>query len=76
MIPIEFEGQNVVFAKEQPQYNKLPAHISECGIVTTCWELTPEERIDLIETGRVYLRQMTFNNPLQPVLMTITNPIT
>lgn len=75
MIAIEFDGYNVVYAKNQPEYLPLPAHKTEEGIVTTCWELTPKERVELLETGKIYLRQMTFNSPLQPVLMTIENPL-
>ena len=75
MMPIEFEQCNVIFAKDQPEYMPLPANKTEDGIVTTCWQLTPEERVELLETGKIYLRQMTFNTPLQPVLMTIENPV-
>lgn len=38
MRPIEFKGQNIIFAKDQPEYLPLPA-----------------------------LRQLTFNQPLQPI---------
>lgn len=74
MSPIKFEQQNVVFAKDQPEYLPLPAHISSEGIVTTCWELTPDEREVFLKTGVIYLRVLTFNEPLQPVVLTVENP--
>lgn len=75
MIPINFENSNIVFGKDQPQYNMLPAHRDESGVVTTCWELTPEERIEILETGKIYLQQYTFNDPLQPVRILLENPV-
>lgn len=75
MKPIEFPEQNVIFAKDQPEYQPLPAHKDELGIVTTCWELSPEERQILISNGKIYLQLMTFNQPLQPVSLHVLNPI-
>lgn len=75
MSPIEFEQQNVVFAKDQPEYLPLPAHISDEGVVTTCWELTPDEREVFLQTGIIYLQTLTFKQPLQPVILTVENPL-
>jgi hypothetical protein len=75
MKPIEFKGQNTVFAKDQPQYRQLPAHRSEDGTVTSCWHLTFRERLNVLVFGRMYIRIMTFNRPLQPILPAIENPI-
>ena len=33
-------------------------------------ELTHEDFVKLVETKRIYLSVMTFNNPLQPVYLT------
>lgn len=67
MIPIEFEEQNVIFAKDQKEYQPLPAHKNEAGEVVTCWELSVEEIQEISETGRLYIKVNTFNNPLQPI---------
>ncbi len=67
MNPIVFDGANIVFAKDQPQYNQLPARLEQDGTVITVWELTPEERIEIFNTGRLHLRISTFNRPLQPI---------
>lgn len=67
MKPIEFKDQNVIYAKDQPEYNPLPAHKSEDGIVTSCWQLDKEDLDEINKTGKIWLSQLTFNKPLQPV---------
>ena len=74
MRPIKFEGHNVIFAKDQPEYRSLPAH-SKDGVVTCCWELTFWERLKSLLGGRWYLQIHTFGEPLQPLLPSVENPI-
>lgn len=77
MKPINFKQANVIFAKDQPEYNPLPAYkIPEDpeGTIITKWELTPEELNEINETGCLYLKVLTFNYPPQPVLLTTQNP--
>lgn len=68
MKPIEFPEQNVVFAKNQPEYNPLPAHIVDEpeGRVIFCYELSFRERIRVFLTGKLWGSLMTFNKPLTP----------
>lgn len=78
MKPTEFEGHNVVFAKDQPKYEPLPAFRDPKdpnGEVTTCWELSEDDLKKINETGKIYLSMWTFNNPLQPVRLTVENPL-
>lgn len=76
MKPIEFEQSNIKIAENQEEYQTLPAHHDqENGILTSCWELTPEEIELLREMGRIYFRQWTFNQPMQPILPTVENPL-
>jgi hypothetical protein len=75
MKPIETEYTNVVYAKDQPEYIPLPAYQDTDGTIVTTWELTKEEIEAVKESGRIYLMVSTFNQPLQPVLLTTTNPI-
>ena len=70
MKPIKFEGHNVVYAENHPEYNPLPAFKAENGTIVTCWELTKEDFERIVETRRIYLSVMTFNNHLQPVYLT------
>lgn len=68
MRPIEFKEQNVVFAKDQPQYIPLPAfkNQSEQGEVVFCWQLSLKERLKILFTGRLWVSMLTFNKPLTP----------
>ena len=66
----------MVFAKDQPQYNPLPAFADDDGTVVTCWRLSWRERLRILFSGRFWLITMTFKAPLQPILPTIDNPIT
>lgn len=74
MIPTEFEGFNVTFAKDQPEYLPLPAHRSDDGVVTTCWKLTLLERLKVLVYGRLWLQQMSFNQALQPQRASVDKP--
>lgn len=67
MKPIEFEGQNVIYAKDQPEYNPLPAHRGPDGTVTSCWEFNDEDIEHIIKHRKIFISQMTFNKALQPI---------
>jgi len=71
MKPVTFPGVNVIIAKDQPEYLPLPAIVLEGGEVITCWELSDEELLQLIDTKRIYLSQLTFSSPLQPILPSV-----
>jgi hypothetical protein len=72
MKPIKFPEHNVVFAKNQPQYQPLPVlkYSSPEGDVVSCWALSWKERFRILFSGRIWLCLMTFNDPLQPIYMT------
>ncbi len=71
MKPIEFKEQNVVYAKDQKEYMPLPALKFEDGAVITCWKLSWKELLKLLFTRKVWVTMLTFNKPLQPLLVTI-----
>lgn len=62
------------FAKEQPEYNRLPAFRSINGVVLSRWRLTWRERFLTFFRGDVYLSVHTFGHPLQPINLTIERP--
>jgi hypothetical protein len=64
----------VVFAKNQPQYAPLPAHISQGGAVVTRWEFTWRERIRLLCRGDLYVWIWPFRQPLQPIAIAVDKP--
>lgn len=68
MKPIEFPGQNVIFAKDQPEYQPLPAIRLQDGTVISCWQFTDDEIEAVLKTKCLFLKQLTFNQPLQPIL--------
>jgi hypothetical protein len=64
----------VQFAKNQPQYEPLPAYIedSPMGTVITEWELSEEERKAIAEGACIIrLSILTFQEPLQPVKLEV-----
>ena len=74
MKPIEFSQQNMVFAKDQPEYLPLPAYRSPDGVVITCWMLSWRERVKAFLSGCVWVRQLTFNAAIQPQRLDIDSP--
>jgi hypothetical protein len=42
MKSVEFPEQTIAIAKDQKEYNPLPAHV-EGGVVTSCWEPDAED---------------------------------
>ncbi len=74
MKPVSFEGCNVVYAKDQPEYLPLPVRKTKDseGMATSCWSASFRERLSILVHGRVYLHQMTFNQPLQPVMINVS----
>lgn len=72
MKPIQFKEQNIVYAKDQPEYQPLPAFKSETpnGEVISCWKLSFLERIRLLFTGRLWVCLLSFNKPLTPSYFT------
>ncbi len=71
MKPIKFEGSNVEFAKDQDEYETLPAFMNDSPQreVVTCWKLSEEDLKRVNETGQIWLKVLTFGNPLQPLAM-------
>lgn len=78
MQTVPFPESNITFAKDQPQYQPLPAHMANTDLgpqATFCWQLTPEEIQELIANGgRIWHQVLTFGKPLQPVRLTVTKP--
>jgi hypothetical protein len=67
MKPIKFNGYNVIYAENQPEYIPLPVYKDSEGTVTSCWEFTFLERLKILFGAKLYWSQMTFNQPLQSV---------
>lgn len=76
MKPVEFSEQNIIIAKDQPEYIPLPAlmHNDDYGHVTSCWQMSWRERLKFLLTGRVYVTLLTFRGPLQPQIVSLEIP--
>lgn len=76
MEPIKFDGANVVYGANQPEYKPLPAERrpGHSGEIVTCWELSPDELKQIQETGKIWVSLLTFGKPLQPVLVSVYKP--
>lgn len=73
MKPVKFKHANVTFAKDQPEYQPLPALRidSPNGEIVSCWKLSFLERIKILFTGKIWLSLMSFNKPLTPIYMSV-----
>ena len=73
MTPIKFPEANVTFAKDQPEYQPLPAFRDPGpeGAVVSCWQLSFKERIKILFTGKLWLSLWSFHKPLTPSLPTV-----
>ncbi|MBQ9655953.1 MAG: hypothetical protein IJV38_08020 [Prevotella sp.] len=69
MKPVEFAEANATFGANQPEYQPLPAMVIGDAVVS-CWELTDEEKQQVMKEGKIWLGVMTFGQALQPVLLT------
>ena len=76
MKPIQSKQRNVIIAKDQPQYQPIPAHRAhdECDTVIFCWQLTEEEKQRVMETGVIWHSSMTFGHAFQPQLLSVESP--
>ena len=73
---VSFPEQTIVYAENQPQYRQLPAyHFGGAeGRIACCWSLSWRERIRVLLTGQIWHQILTFNQPLQPQLLTVEKP--
>lgn len=56
-----------IFAKNQPQYEQLPALVDREGVVVTEWDPNKDEIARLCAGGRIRLYVHTFGRALQPL---------
>ena len=73
---IEFPEQTIVIAKDQPEYLPMPAYVADDKSTTTicCWKLSIKERLQLLLTGKLWHRMLTFGQPMQPQLLQTYSP--
>ena len=77
MKAVKFDEVNVIYAENQEEYESLPVfkpENDEYGLIVACFELSPDELKSVSENGKIWLSVLTFNNPLQPVLLSAHKP--
>jgi len=80
MKPIKFKEANFTFAIHRnskplkPEYLPVPAWRGDDGTVVSCWQLNRRERLKLLITGKIWMRVLTFNKPLQPQRLDVDRP--
>lgn len=77
MKSIEFPQSNVKIGEGQPQYQTLHAHVDPndpAQTMTMCFELSKEEIAQIVLTGKIWMSQLTFGMPFQPIRMSVDNP--
>jgi hypothetical protein len=73
MKPILFPEHNIVIAKDQPQYQPLPAFAHGSRVIC-CWSLSWWERLRVLLTGCIWHQIATFEERLQPQLLSVDKP--
>lgn len=68
MKPINFKDANTQIAKDQEEYNTLPALMidDQYGTMITCTHLSIKERIKVLFTGRIWMSEWTFKQKITP----------
>ena len=72
---IKFKECNIIYAEDQFEYVPLHAHKAKDSRVTSCWGLSFFERLKILFTGKIYIQMLTFNAPLQPLKVIVSNPL-
>ncbi len=72
MKAVDFEERTSLIAEDQEEYQTLPAHYNpDEGSLTFCMELDPDELKRVQETGRIWLKQLTFGKPMNPISLSV-----
>lgn len=74
---VDFPETNTIIAKDQPQYNPMPAYVDGCdaqGRIICCWHVSFWEAIKILFRGEIWHQVLTFNQSIQPQLLTVDKP--
>ncbi len=76
MKSIKFQECTNAIGENQSEYRTMYAFVSgdDNGRVGFCWKLTLMERIKILFTGKLWHQVFTFNNALQPQLLSVEKP--
>lgn len=83
MNSITFPEKTIIIAENQPEYIPLPAYrhlnpetggVDTSGQLTFCWQPTWKERLLLALGFPIWHTVLTFNQPLQPQMLSLIKP--
>lgn len=67
------QDMEVVYAKEQPEYNPLPVLRTEKALLSR-WRLNDAERAHFANGGDLFICVLHFGGPLQPMMPIADTP--
>jgi len=71
MKAVEFKEVNIRIAENQPEFITLPAFAdTKEGSVSFGFELNEDELAEVARTGKIFIKQLTGNRPMQAIYMT------
>jgi hypothetical protein len=74
MIPVQFPEANGVLAMGQDEYEPLPFYKTADGRTICCFRLSPAELEEIARTRTLWIMQLTFNQPFQPIGLSTQRP--
>jgi hypothetical protein len=77
MKAIDFNEVNMRIAEKQEEYETLPVFLDQTDPtipVTMCFELDEQEQKQVLETGKIWLKILTFGHNFQPISMSCLKP--
>ena len=74
MNPIEFDEMNGIAAEDQPEYLNLPMYRDHEQVIS-CWKMTWRERVQVLFTGKVWLRLLhSEQSKITPSALDVSSP--
>jgi hypothetical protein len=77
MIPVQFAEANTTLANDQEEYEPLAVYRypkDPQGRFLMCFRLSDVELAEIARTRTLWVQQLTFNHPFQPIGLTIQKP--
>ena len=76
MIPVQFPEANAVLAREQGEYEPMAVHLfpGHERRVACCFRLSDAEIEEIVRTRTLWVQQLTFGRPFQPIALSTQRP--
>jgi hypothetical protein len=77
MKAVEFPEVNFRIAEKQEEYETLPVCLDmseNAADAIMCFELDEDEKRQIAETGKIWLKVRTFGKPFQPIFGSVLKP--